>query len=63
MQFRIFDYEGRLMYAVNNHSVNNTTIGWDGMFNGQKMLPAVFVVLVEVELLDGHGSALQAQGF
>ena len=52
-QFSIYDYEGRLMYQVNNWLPNDAPIGWDGRFNGQKMLPAVFVVLVEVELIDG----------
>jgi len=50
---RIFDYEGRLMYQAYNRSSNDSTVGWDGEFNGQKMLPAVFVVFAEVELLDG----------
>lgn len=50
---RIFDYEGRLMYQITNRPPNDVSIGWDGLFNGQEMLPAVFVVLVEVELLDG----------
>ncbi len=50
---KIFDYEGRLMYQVTNRPPNDAAVGWDGMFNGQKMLPAVFVVFVEVELLDG----------
>lgn len=52
-EMRIFDYEGRLMYQVNNRRPNDVAVGWDGLFNGLKMLPAVFVVLVEVELLDG----------
>lgn len=51
--FRIYDYEGRLMYQIYDRTPNDSTVGWDGTFNGQKMLPAVFVVLVEVELLDG----------
>ncbi|MEM1121077.1 MAG: gliding motility-associated C-terminal domain-containing protein, partial [Bacteroidota bacterium] len=50
---RIFDYEGRLMYQVDNRQRNDATIGWDGWFNGQQMLPAVFVVMAEVELIDG----------
>ena len=52
-QFSIYDYEGRLMYQTNNRLPNDSAIGWDGRFNGQKMSPAVFVVLVEVELIDG----------
>ncbi|GEM_PF-3806826 len=52
-QFQVFDYEGRLMHQVNNRAPNDGSIGWDGRFNGRKMVPAVFVVLVEVTLLDG----------
>ena len=56
---RIFDYEGRLMYQVTNRPPNDASVGWDGMFNGQKMLPGVFVVFVEVELLDGDTERYQ----
>jgi len=52
-QFQIFDYEGRLMYQVNDSAPNDSSIGWDGRFNGQKMSPAVFAVLMEVTLIDG----------
>ncbi|MFK7981796.1 MAG: lamin tail domain-containing protein [Saprospiraceae bacterium] len=52
-QFQIFDYEGRLMYQINDRAPNDTSIGWDGRFNGQKMSPAVFAVLMEVTLIDG----------
>lgn len=53
-QLQVYDYEGRLMYQVNNRLPNDASIGWDGQFNGQKMLPGVFVVLLEVELIDGN---------
>ncbi len=52
-QFQVFDYEGRLMYQANDRQPNDPSIGWDGRFNGRDMLPAVFVVLVEVTLIDG----------
>ena len=50
--FRIFDAEGRLMFEVKNQATSDLSLGWDGTFNGQEMLPAVFVVWVEVVLLD-----------
>jgi len=50
---RVFDYEGRLMYQVTNRPPNDASVGWDGLFNGEKMLPGVFAIFVEVELLDG----------
>ena len=52
-EFQVFDYEGRLMYQANDRQPNDPSIGWDGRFNGRKMLPAVFVVLVDVTLIDG----------
>ena len=53
LNFRIYDYEGRLMYQVKNRAAKDPTVAWNGVFNGYKMLPAVFVVLAEVELIDG----------
>ena len=51
--FQIFDYEGRLMYQVNDRAPNDASIGWDGRFNGKKMITGVFVVLADVDLIDG----------
>ena len=51
--FQIIDHVGQLMYQVKYRQPDDRTIGWDGLFNGQKMLPSVFIVFVKVELLDG----------
>ena len=51
--FQIVDYEGRLMYQVKNTHSANLPEGWDGFFKGQPMTPAVFIVFVEVILIDG----------
>jgi gliding motility-associated-like protein len=51
--FQIVDSEGRLMYQADNKLPNEADLGWDGQFNGQAMLPAVFIVFVEIELIDG----------
>lgn len=53
--FRIFDRWGELLYAEANTSpADGTHIGWDGVFNGEIMDPAVFVVQAEVELSSGE---------
>ncbi|MEM6319416.1 MAG: hypothetical protein AAF960_17225 [Bacteroidota bacterium] len=53
LHFQIRDFEGRRMYEVNDRLPTDDTVGWDGWFNGQRMLPAVFVVSAEVEMIDG----------
>ncbi|MEM1119590.1 MAG: hypothetical protein AAGJ18_04035 [Bacteroidota bacterium] len=53
VHFQVRDSEGRRMYEVNDRLPTDASIGWDGMFNGQAMLPAVFVVSAEVEMIDG----------
>jgi len=37
-QFSIYDYEGRLMYQVNDRLPNDAAIGWDGRFNRQTLI-------------------------
>ena len=52
-RMQIFDRWGEMVYDGTNLPVNNPNVGWDGTFNGQEMMPAVFVYLVEVEFIDG----------
>jgi len=33
---------------------NDPTFGWDGMMKGQKVNPAVFVYVAEIEFVDGQ---------
>ena len=52
---RIYDRWGELVFDESNLSPSpDGTIGWDGRFRGQKMQPAVFMYLAEVEFLDGR---------
>lgn len=50
---RIFDANGQLVYHANNLPVSTEGIGWNGEFNGQKMPAGVFIVLIEIALIDG----------
>lgn len=51
--FNIYDRWGELVYSDGNFPPNSFGSGWDGIFNGQKMNPAVFVYTAEIEFLDG----------
>jgi len=48
-QFRIFDRWGDLVFDDENFLTNNPEHGWNGMHNGKKMNPAVFVYYAEIE--------------
>lgn len=53
-RFHVYDRWGELMFDQLNVSPSaDGTIGWDGRFNGERMNPAVFVYIIEVEFLDG----------
>jgi gliding motility-associated-like protein len=41
--FEIFSRWGELVHAAYNFSPNDASFGWDGYFNQEKLIPAVFV--------------------
>ncbi len=53
---KIYDRWGDLVFEATNlaPSPDGTSPGWNGKFKGDKMKPAVFLYLVEVEFLDGN---------
>ena len=52
---RIYDRWGELLFEEKELGPSpDGTPGWDGFFRGQKMNPAVFLYLIEVEFLDGR---------
>ncbi|MEK7253954.1 MAG: gliding motility-associated C-terminal domain-containing protein [Bacteroidota bacterium] len=52
---RVYDRWGELVFEDTNVPPSpDGTPGWDGVFRGQRMKPAVFMYLVEVEFLDGE---------
>jgi len=53
-KLQIFDRWGTLMFENRAFSPNDLSNGWDGMYRGQIVDPAVFVWWAEVELIDGR---------
>lgn len=52
--FLIFDRWGNNVFSYFDFLPNDPTYGWDGMYKGQLMQPAVFAYFTEVEFLDGQ---------
>lgn len=50
----IYDRWGNRVFQNFDFQANDSEEGWDGRFKNQPMDPAVFVYVVEVELLDGN---------
>jgi len=46
--FRVFNRWGQLVFEKLNIAANNPADGWDGTFKGQKLMPDVFVYIIEV---------------
>ncbi len=51
---RIFDRWGSLVFSRRDFPPNDPTYGWDGHVDGRPLNPAVFVVMIELELWGGH---------
>lgn len=52
-EFSIFDRWGNLVFSKKDFDSRNEKLIWDGSFNGQKMMPAVFVYSLVAELDNG----------
>ena len=50
--FRVFDRWGNIVFEDFNFLPNDAHHGWDGIFNGKLMNPAVFTYLAEVKTID-----------
>jgi gliding motility-associated-like protein len=48
----IFDRWGNQVFETHNVMVNDPAAGWNGIFNSQKMNPAVFAYYAKVRLVD-----------
>lgn len=53
-KFMIFNRWGELVFEGFNFQPNDPDYGWNGMFRGEMMNPAVFVYLAEIEFIDGE---------
>lgn len=51
--FMVFNRWGESVYQQINFAPNDVSVGWDGMYRGEKMNPAVFTWFAEVEFVDG----------
>ncbi len=51
--FQVFDRWGEIVYQAYNFQLDDLDKGWDGILNGDKMNPAVFVYFAEIEFIDG----------
>jgi len=53
LDLMIFDRWGEKIFENTGFKANDQSIGWDGMFKGQPMNPAVFVYVVTGSFIDG----------
>ncbi len=49
----VYDRDNKLLFYTENKAINDEPSGWDGLFNGQKILPGVFVYFIEIEFANG----------
>jgi gliding motility-associated-like protein len=54
LEFEIFDRWGEKVFKGTDFPVNELTLGWDGVFRGQYMNPAVFVYVAKVQFRNGQ---------
>ena len=50
--FKIFDRWGEIVYEAYDFQPNDPDYGWDGIFKGEQLNPAVFVFFAEIEFID-----------
>ena len=58
VEMRIYDRWGELVFENRDFEPNQEALGWNGIFNGKKVNPAVFVWAATVEFRDGTTTAL-----
>jgi subtilisin-like proprotein convertase family protein len=51
--FRIFDRWGEQLFNVLNFQPNDPSLGWDGAYRGEAVLPGVYVYFAVVRFIDG----------
>jgi len=56
---RIFDHQGRLVFLREGFAANDPTNGWDGTFQGKRLLPGVFFYQAMVRYTDGRTETLE----
>ncbi len=56
---RVFDHEGRLVFLREGFAANDPVNGWDGTFQGKRLLPGVFLYHAVVLYTDGRTETLE----
>ena len=51
--FRVYNRWGEVVYSDINFQPNDPSRGWNGMFRGKEVNPAVFVYIAEISFIDG----------
>ncbi len=52
--FRIFDRWGEMLFETTNTPLNDNSFGWDGIFRGKPMQPAIYTYYVVIEFIDNE---------
>jgi len=53
-RFSIYDRWGERIYNIENISLNDPSVGWDGRYNNKQLAPDVFVYLIEATCASGE---------
>lgn len=59
--FRVFDRWGNLLYEARDFLPNDSTIGWDGNFQGKEMPAGSYVYAYTYEKIDGQEELMQGE--
>ena len=54
LTFSVYDRWGNHLYEVNDFAANDSSFGWNGTFNGEKVQAGVFAWIANVLFLDGE---------
>lgn len=54
LYFRIYDWNGALIYSANDISAGDESSGWDGTFKGREALQGVYIYQVGIQLISGE---------
>jgi gliding motility-associated-like protein len=60
-QMSIFDRWGNRLYFRESFRPNDPSSGWDGRSGGQRLMPGVYLYLIEVEVSDGRHKQIQGE--
>lgn len=52
-RFEVYNRWGESVFTAYDFAPNNPIFGWDGLFRGQSLQPAVFAYYAEIEFIDG----------